>query len=60
MGEGVFRKEKKNIYKGANQTENFTGVKTRNDIYYRGEKHRLIIAPSNMAIMITQKLCIPL
>jgi len=27
------------FYKGANKTENFIGVKTRNDIYYRGEKH---------------------
>ena len=26
-------------YKGGNQTENFTGVQTGNDIYYRGEKH---------------------
>jgi len=26
-------------YKGANQTKNFTEVKTKNDIYYRGEKH---------------------
>jgi len=24
--------------KGANQTKNFTGVKTENDVYYRGEK----------------------
>jgi len=38
MGEGGFL-EKKLIYKGANQTENFTEVKIRNDIYYRGEKH---------------------
>jgi len=36
-GEGVFR----NVffYKGANQTENFTGVQIENDIYYRGENH---------------------
>jgi len=27
------------FYKGANQTENFTVVKTENGIYYRGEKH---------------------
>ena len=27
------------FYKGANQTENFTRVKTGNDIYYKGEKH---------------------
>jgi len=25
------------FYKGVNQTENFTRVKTENDIYYRGE-----------------------
>jgi len=31
--------EKKQIYKGPNQTENFIGAKTGNDIYYRGEKH---------------------
>jgi len=30
--------EKKN-YKDANQTENFIGAKTGNDIYYRSEKH---------------------
>ena len=30
---------KKKIHKGANQTENFTRMKTKNDIYYRGEKH---------------------
>jgi len=34
-GEGVFWKKK--YLQGANQTENFTGVKTENDIYYRGE-----------------------
>jgi len=34
---GVFSEKK--IYEGANQTENFIGSKTRNDIYYRGEKH---------------------
>jgi len=27
------------VYKDTNQTEIFTGVKTKNDIYYRGEKH---------------------
>jgi len=27
------------LYKGANQTQNFTGVKTANNIYYRGENH---------------------
>jgi len=38
MGKGGI--PKKNIfYKGANQTENFTRVKTKNNIYYRGEKH---------------------
>jgi len=37
MGRGVFLK--KIFYKGANQTENFRGVKTRNGIYYRGEKY---------------------
>jgi len=37
MGEGGIL-EKKN-YKGANQTTNFTAVKTKNNIYYRGEKH---------------------
>jgi len=36
---GVFSRRKKRFYKGANQTENFIGAKTRNDIYYRGEKH---------------------
>jgi len=36
-GRGVFRIFF--FYKGANQTENFTGVKTENDIYYTGEKH---------------------
>jgi len=34
---GVFRKKKN--YMGANQTENFTRMKTGNDIYYRDEKH---------------------
>jgi len=29
---------KKN-YGDANQTENFIGAETENDIYYRGEKH---------------------
>jgi len=37
-GEGCILEEKKN-YKGANQTENFTGMKTENEIYYKGEKH---------------------
>jgi len=27
------------FYKDANQTKIFIGVKTENDIYYRGEKH---------------------
>jgi len=27
------------FYKGANQNKIFTGMKTGNDIYYRGEKH---------------------
>jgi len=27
------------LHKDANQTENFTGAKTENDLYYRGEKH---------------------
>jgi len=27
------------FYKGANQTENCTEVKTENDIYYRSKKH---------------------
>jgi len=31
--------EKKKFYKDANQTENFTGAKTENNLYYRGEKH---------------------
>jgi len=30
---------KRIFYKGVNQTENFTRVKTKNDIYYKGEKH---------------------
>ena len=38
MGEGCFPEEKK-FYKDANQTENFIRTKTRNDLYYRGEKH---------------------
>jgi len=33
----VFSREKN--YENANQTENFIGAKTENDIYYRGEKH---------------------
>jgi len=37
MGEGTISEKK--YYKGANQIENFTGVKTRNDIYYKGKKH---------------------
>jgi len=37
-GGGVFSGKKK-FYKDANQTENFTGAKTENDLYYRGEKH---------------------
>ena len=36
-GRGVFRKKK--FYEDANQTENFIGAKTGNDLYYRGEKH---------------------
>jgi len=36
-GEEVFRK--KIILQGVNQIENFTKVKIKNDIYYRGEKH---------------------
>jgi len=31
--------EKKKFYKDANQTENLTGAKTGNDLYYKGEKH---------------------
>jgi len=38
MGEGGFPK-KKIIYEDGNQTENFTGAKTENDLYYKGEKH---------------------
>jgi len=34
-GGGGFSENKN--YKGANQLENFTGVKTENNIYYRGE-----------------------
>jgi len=30
----VFRKRKKKLYKDANQTKNFTGVKTGNGLYY--------------------------
>ena len=37
-GGGVFYGKKK-FYKDANQTENFTEAKTRNDLYYRGGKH---------------------
>ena len=39
MGEGCFPEEKKKFYKDANQIENFTRAKTRNDLYYSGEKH---------------------
>jgi len=38
MREGCFPEEKK-FYKDANQTENFTGTKIKNDLYYRSEKH---------------------
>jgi len=38
MGEGVFQK-KKIFYKVANQTKNYTRLKTENDIYYKGGKH---------------------
>jgi len=31
--------EKNIFYEDTNQTEIFTGVKTKNDIYYRGKKH---------------------
>jgi len=37
-GRGYSGKKKK-IYEDANQTENFIETKTRNDIYYRSEKH---------------------
>jgi len=37
-GGGGILEGKKN-YEDANQTENFIGTKTGNDIYYRGEKH---------------------
>jgi len=37
MGEGGIL-EKKN-YEDGNQTENFIGAKTENDIYYRDENH---------------------
>jgi len=30
---------KKKLYEDANQTENFIGAKTKNYIYYKGEKH---------------------
>jgi len=36
---GVYSGKKKTFCKGANQTENFTRMKTENDIYYKGEKH---------------------
>jgi len=36
-GEGGILEKK--YYKDANQTENFIGAKTGNDIYYRSEKH---------------------
>jgi len=38
MGEGCFP-EKKKFYKDANQTKNFIGAKTLNDLYYKGKKH---------------------
>ena len=38
-GRWAYSEEKKIFYKGANQTESFTRAKTRNDIYYRDEKH---------------------
>ena len=38
LDEGGGYSEKKN-YEDTNLTENFIGVKTGNDIYYRGEKH---------------------
>jgi len=39
MWEECFPKEKKKFYKDANQTENFIGTKTENDLYYKGEKY---------------------
>jgi len=38
-GGGVFFGRKKKFYKDANQTENFIGTKTRNNLYYTGGKH---------------------
>jgi len=32
IGEGCFSEEKKKFYKDVNQTENFTGAKTENNI----------------------------
>jgi len=37
-GGGVFF-ENFFFYKDINQTENFIGAKTENNLYYRGEKH---------------------
>jgi len=37
-GGGVFSGKKK-FNRDANQTENFIGAKTENDLYYRGEEH---------------------
>jgi len=37
-GDGFFEKNKY-IYKGVNQTENFTEVKTKNNTFYIDEKH---------------------
>jgi len=37
-GGGVFSGKEK-FQKDANQTENFIGVKTGNDLYYRGENY---------------------
>jgi len=39
---GVFRKKKK-FDNDANQTENFIGAKTENDLYYRGRKTLLTL-----------------
>ena len=39
MGEGGYFGFFYFFHKGVNQTENFTRVKTGNDIYYWGEKH---------------------
>ena len=40
-GGGYSRKKK--LYEDENQTENFIGTKTENDIYYRDEKNYLKI-----------------